>query len=210
LACRLYTQVATDIPNNEAALDLMTCNSFYDLYFTMTDYIFHDYGQGSLRAEAELAKMLLLPLFASEGDPLELGNEYLGLYQFKAKKWYLVQNEMLRVIGGNNPVCRATGHDRHVHTFAKLFNPYGKRNLHKFTRMLCQVIDDWVRWNFNEFLGELEQCLQSREGSRKSRFAIAVLRDLVQEYPQYTSIVMSLVKERQWTLIMSQTVTEQS
>lgn len=203
LAFRLYTQLATKIPNNETALDLLRGNSFYDVYFDLAENIFHRYGQGSLRAEAEIVKIMCLALYEVEDDPLRMSDIYLGLYQFKSKKWFIVQNEMGRIIGGDNPTCRATGHDRHVRTFAKLFNPFPDEHLEKFTRILCKLVDDWIRWNFNEFVGQLEQCLQAKKDSSQHMFAIAVLGELVMDYPQYKRHVMSLVKKGQWTEIVN-------
>ena len=199
-AFRLYMQLSTYIPDNKTQLRLLERFNFYDLYWLMTTKIFGRYGQGSLRAEAEISKMLLVSVLFDERK-IGHGEGCTALYQFGWKKLYIVMNEMARTCETLNPKCIATGHDRHVMRFAQFFNPYGKKHETTFAKVLCQIADDWILWNFNEFVGELQQCLKGKEGSKKEEFAIAVLRHLIRDYPIYSSLIMTLVREGQWNRI---------
>lgn len=184
------------MPDNKSTLELMRCHTFYDLYWILITYIFGKYGQGSLRAEAELSKMLILPILY-EDSHIGHNDDCTALYQFGRKKLYIVLNEMARNNGVKNPACIATGHDRHVKRFAEHFNPYLGFS-EKFTKILCQIADDWILWNFNEFVGQLQQCIKSTKNSAKERFALAVLGDLIYKHEEYNSLVMTLVNKRQW------------
>ena len=151
--------------DNESALGLIRYHSFYDLYWLLATKIFLGYGQNSLRAEAEMSKLLLIPLLYKDGL-ITHDNECTGIYQFGKKKLYIVLNKMSREDYNQNPKCIATGHDRHVKKFAAYFNPY-RGFADTFTKILCQVADDWILWNFNEFVGEIQQCLSSSQGSKQ-------------------------------------------
>ena len=71
-----------------------------------------------------------------------------------------------------------------------------------FPKILCQVADDWILWNFNEFVGEIQQCLSSSQGSNREVFALAVFSDLLQEHTDYNSLVMTLISKRQYEEIL--------
>ena len=197
-AYRLYTQLSTNMPDNVSSLELLRNNSFYDLYWIMTSKIFNKYGQSSLRAEAEIFKVVMVPIVYREGH-LPRDNSPAALYQLGKKKLYIVLNEVARARnkGDRNPACIATGHDRHVKKFSKFFTPYENFN-DRFTRLLCQLANDWIKWNFNEIVGELQQCLKARRYTAKNNFAIHVVRDLVVKYPQYKNMMMSFVTSWQW------------
>lgn len=166
----------------------------------LTTRIFNDYGQGSLRAEAELSKMLMLEVLYNGELPRD--KRALGFYQYGTKKFFITMNEYLRDTE-ENPPCIAAGHDRHVMRIASFFNPYMNTFDKTFVKILCRVCSDSILWNFNEFVGQMEQCLKSKRGSQQERFAIQVMRDMIMEYPEYKSLVMYLVKDRQWQEIMT-------
>lgn len=194
-AFRLYTQLTTNLPDNESALQILRTYSFYDLYFLLTDRVFRKYGQGSVRAEAEIAKMLLVQTVFDDGF-IPHDDSCTALYQFGKKKQYIVLNEMLRD-NGSRPKCVATGHDRHVIKFAQHFNPYdGYSDM--YVRAVCKVSKDWILWNLNEFVGQLQQCLKAKVGSNQEVFALHVLKELLDNYPEYRSIIMTLVREKQY------------
>lgn len=191
----MYTQLTTDIPDNDTALDLVRKYSFYDLYWILTTKIFGKYGQGSTRAEAELAKIILLKVaFNGQMPDNRMG---LSFYQYGAKKWVITMNEYLRDTQPN-PECIATGHDRHVLRIARFFNPYLRSFDDIYCKILCRVCKNWILWNFNEVAGQMQQCLNSGRNTKQESFAIHVMRDLIGEFPEYNSLVMHLVKERQW------------
>jgi len=187
------------MPDNKSSLELLRGYNFYELYWIMTTKIFGRYGQGSLRAEAEIAKMLMISLYYTDGT-IRDDDSFASFYQFGKKKLFIVLNEMARTKGEENPSCRATGHDRHVKKFSTFFNPYEKFD-DVFTRILCQNAEDWILWSFNEIVGELQQCLRAKKDTAKSNFAISVLGDLFDNHPQYKGIVMALVKKWQWDRI---------
>jgi hypothetical protein len=187
------------VPDNETALGLVRRYSFYDLYFLLGNEIFHGYGQGSLRAEGEITKMLMLEVLFNGEVPTD--GRALGLYQYGTKKNFITMNEYLRDTE-ENPTCFATGHDRHVLKLATFFNPFPRSFDNTFTKILCRTCADWILWNFNEFVGQMQQCLESKMGSRTATFAIKVMSDLLEHFPEYNSLIMTLVKERQWEEIL--------
>ena len=83
----MYTQLTTNVPDNKAALELTKRYTFYDLYWVLTTRIFNDYGQGSLRAEAELSKMLMLEVLYNGELPRD--KRALGFYQYGTKKFFI-------------------------------------------------------------------------------------------------------------------------
>ncbi len=191
---RLYRQLTTNLPTNDSALELLRYHSFYDLYWLMTTNIFGTYGVGSSRAEAELAKMMLLPVTFGGKVPHDT-NSWISIYQSGRKKVFITLNEFLRETTVA-PKCIAAGHDRHVKKLATLFSPYNPSQNNSWIMFLCQTSSDWVLWNLNEYVGQLQQCLRSGKGSRGEQFAVKVFTDLLNEYPDYQSLVQKMVSNK--------------
>ena len=194
-AMRLYAQLTEDMPTNESSIQLIQRYSFYDLYWLLTTKVFGRYGQGSTRAEAELAKILMVEEVFRGFLPMD--DSCLSFYQFGPKKMFIAINEMRRITQ-NNPQCLAAGHDRHVKRYGAHFNPFAKRYDDTFSRIICLKSKDWIKWNFNEYVGQVQQCLRSGKGTSGEKFAMEVFTDLLSEYPCYNTLVMTLVTELQW------------
>ena len=139
---------------------------------------------GSIRAESEIHKMIMLKLIMTEEQRLPTTEESKAMYQIGPKKVHIVENEMMRHRHSIFKNCTATGADRHVYNLLRLFNPLRdtKRGLELFTRLLCQSCADHILWNLNEITGYIAQCFSSQSSHKSKDFAVSVLKTLFREH----------------------------
>ena len=186
---RLYAQLTTNVPTNEHSLKLVKHLSFFEYYNILSD-MFKPYGMYSQRAEAELAKMILIKVVYNNSPPAN--HDLLGFYQVKEKKVLITLNEYSRDTS-NNPHCEAAGQDVHVEDLANLFAPKGLPPNPGFPRILCSRTNSFVRWNLNEITGELKQGLNSKNNPRRYKFALRTLADVMTSNPNYRDIIEGLL-----------------
>lgn len=182
---RLYAQLTTNVPTNEHSLALVRHISFFEYYEILSD-MFRPYGMYSQRAEAELAKMILIKVVYKNSPPAT--HDLLGFYQVKTKKFLITLNEYSRDTS-SKPHCEAAGQDTHVEDLANLFAPQGLPANPGFPRILCTTTKDWIRWNLNEITGEMKQCLNSEPNSRRYKFALRTLADVMISNPHYEDVI---------------------
>ena len=193
----LYCRVGLNIPDNKVALKLFQQHNFYDLYWILC-HVFQGFGMNSQRAEIHLSSIVVIETMF--GGQVPMDHSLFAVYQCGRKKVNIILNEIVR----NNEEsgsCIASGNDRHVNQVGKWFNPYDKNTDDLFTMLLCHNSKDYIKWVFNEMVGELRQAMRATEGSERNRFGVNCYVDLLSSYPEYSGLVQMMSLPKHWNQV---------
>ena len=63
---------------------------------------------------------------------------------------------------------------------------------------LCHESKDYIKWIFNEVIGEKRQAMRAEPMSARKLFGVNCYVDLLTKYPQYSEMIEAICTPQHW------------